>query len=410
MHLEREWRLGLRWIKVDISKAFDRVSRGKLMSMIEEKIGHNRLSKSWYELLKPTTSHLQTCWGNTTLEMKSGIRQGAVESPLLFGMLAELCVQTTADKYGWGSTCPGADGLPVRDVLFMDDAVAWDIKAEDLAARVEQLARELAHWGLEINLDKCQYYCSPYASGSRELEVMGSRMQSDAHLDVMGLCMGVNKTACETLAPLISKAQDSFWSTKHILCRKQNLRKRLQIMDVIVGGCLLWCIGAIMPDGCALGLLNSLQLQFAVWMNNRGRKPGEEWLKHHIRVRREMRAMLYKFQVQRWSARWLQRVWRYAGHRARGCNKPVKVASVQIDEWRQLRWWNVEQNRPQGIRHRGRFFARLMPHERALDRAAGGPWRMVAQDRVLWREREKTYIHNVDVGWTSGRQDSIEGH
>ena len=46
MHLEREWRMGLRWIKLDVSKAFDRVSRSRLMSMIEEKVGHNRLSKA----------------------------------------------------------------------------------------------------------------------------------------------------------------------------------------------------------------------------------------------------------------------------------------------------------------------------------------------------------------------------
>ena len=232
VHLEREWRMGLRWIKVDISKAFDRVSRGRLMRMLEEKIGHNRLSKAWYEMLRPTRSHLQTCWGNTTFEMRSGVRQGAVESPSFFGQLAELCVQTAAEENGWESTCPGADGLPLRDILFMDDAVAWDVKAQDLSKRVEELARELAKWGLEINLSKCQYYCSPYATGDRELEVMGKKLQSEDHLDVMGLCMGVHKTACETLAPLISKSQDGFWAIKHIVCRKQNLRKRL--MDVVV--------------------------------------------------------------------------------------------------------------------------------------------------------------------------------
>ena len=57
----------------------------------------------------------------------------------------------------------------------MDDAVAWDVDAEVLSNRVRQLASELATWGLELNLGKCQYYCSPYASGGRELEVMGTR-------------------------------------------------------------------------------------------------------------------------------------------------------------------------------------------------------------------------------------------
>ena len=35
------------------------------------------------------------------------------------------------------------------------------------------------------------------------------------------------------------------------------------------------------------------------------------------------------------------------------------------------------------------FFALLMPLERALDQAAGGEWRSVAQNRMVWRERER---------------------
>ncbi|CAE7301394.1 Slc34a2, partial [Symbiodinium pilosum] len=234
MHLEREWRLGLRWLKLDISKAFDRVSRGRLMRMLEEKIGHNRLSKAWYEMLKPTRSHLQTCWGATTFEMRTGIRQGAVESPMFFGMLAELCVQTASEKYGWAPECPGAGNLPLRDILYMDDAVMWDVQAEELATRVEQLARELKEWGLEINLAKCQYYSSPYATGNKELMVMGQTMHSDKHLDVMGtevehkmatksmalfrlLCLA-EIVQCGTVAVPISTFRVMMLAAWHVLC------------------------------------------------------------------------------------------------------------------------------------------------------------------------------------------------
>ena len=274
----------------------------------------------------------------------------------------------------------------------MDDIIAWGIKSQDLAVRVEQLAQELARWGLEINLSKYQYYCSPHATGDRQLVVMGHRLDSEDHLDVMGLCMGVNKTACETLAPLISKAQDSFWAIKHIVCRKQSLKKRLYIMNAIVGGCLSWCIGAIIPDGHALGLVSSMQLQFAVWVNHRGRKPGEEWLQRHIRVRREMRATLHRYQVQRWSARWLQMVWRYSGHRARGANNDVKVASVKIDEWRQLEWWLAEQNRTTRNMSQRQVFCQVdAPREGPQ---SGGRWSVEnsgAEQRGMEAKRERVH-------------------
>ena len=86
----------------------------------------------------------------------------------------------------------------------------------------------------------------------------------------------------------------------------------------------------------------------------------------------------------------------------------VWVSSVQLDEWRQLGWWLREQSRPQGVRHRGRFFERLLPREQQLNNAAGGDYRIIAQNRDIWREREQVYIQNMDVKWASGRQDSLE--
>ena len=143
MNVEGEWRLGLRWIKVDVQKAVDRVSGEKLMSMLLARLGRNRLSREWHSLLGPTQAHLQTSWASSTFDMCTGIRQGAVESPVLFSLLAELCFQTTADKHRWAVDVPHTDGLPVRDALFMDDAILRDVRADTLATRVQQLADEL---------------------------------------------------------------------------------------------------------------------------------------------------------------------------------------------------------------------------------------------------------------------------
>ena len=152
----------------------------------------------------------------------------------------------------------------------------------------------------------------------------------------------------------------------------------------------MWCVGAILPDAHALGLVNSLQLQLVTWMLKRGQRAGEEWVQHFVRTRRESRAILHRLEVQRWSTRWLQRVWRYSRHRARAVQQEVWVPSVQLDEWRQLGWWLREQSRPQGVRHRGRFFARLMPREQQLNNAAGGDYRIIAQNRDIWREESRS--------------------
>ena len=61
-----------------------------------------------------------------------------------------------------------------------------------------------------------------------------------------------------------------------------------------------------------------------------------------------------------------------------------------------------------GKRHPQRFYACLMGEERDLDRAAGGPWRVVAVDRGRWRDRRKTWLEQQDLTWASHLQLAIE--
>ena len=154
-----------------------------------------------------------------------------------------------------------------------------------------------------------------------------------------------------------------------------------------------------MPDKHSMGFLNQLQLQLCTWMMGRNRKPGEQWLEHHIRVRREARAAMHRWGCKRWSTIWL--------HRARSATR-LDLVSSKLDGWRTLEWWLGEKTCSHGQRHPARFYAKLMPFEEKLNQAAGGPWRDVAQDRQAWRERERGFVLSMDLDWSSNRQDSLE--
>ena len=407
MSLEREWKWGLQWIKLDLRKAFDSVSRVRLMQMIRERLGLTWLSRAWHGLLQPTQAVLQTLWGSTAISMKSGIKQGAVESPCLFSLLADVCVEETSRRFQWSDSIPPLHDLPLREILYMDDSVLWDVKGSTLATRVEQLAGVLLEWELEINLEKCQLYRSPFSSETSGLVIAGVELRPDNHLDVMGLQLTVQGTASEILAPLLGRARDKFWSLKHIFCRPTNIKKRTKVLSSVVGGSILWCAGGMVPDVQAMGLLNSFQYQLIAWMMRKSRRQHETWLEHRVRTLREARNVLHSTGLGRWSSEWLSRVWRYAGHRARCSNRPIPGAAAILDEFRTLEWWEVEQRRVGGIRHRGRFFAKLMGHERSLNQAAGGAWRIQANSRGQWKHSEKKFIQNMDVEWASGRQDAL---
>ncbi|CAE7610775.1 unnamed protein product, partial [Symbiodinium pilosum] len=126
-------------------------------------------------------------------------RQGSVESPAFFALIADVCVEEAGRRFGWHAECPGLEGLNLREVLFMDDAIVWDTSGPVLGRRLEQLAVVLAEWGLRLNVDKCQLYRSPYCNSQDDVVVGGHTLVADDHLAVMGLKFRVNQTASEML-------------------------------------------------------------------------------------------------------------------------------------------------------------------------------------------------------------------
>ena len=55
--------------------------------------------------------------------MKAGIKQGAVESPSLFAVLAELCFAVALQRFSWHTCSSKLPGLNLRDILLIDDNI-----------------------------------------------------------------------------------------------------------------------------------------------------------------------------------------------------------------------------------------------------------------------------------------------
>ena len=406
--LEREWKFGLAFLKVDLEKAFDCVSKEALMAYVKSKIGRSYEARCWQRLLGRSEAHLHTAWGDSTLRLHHGIRQGAIESPLLFTNLAEWTLEETATRYAWPREDPLLRGLHLTELMFVDDATLWQTSLPALAKRVEQWMTVLREAGLRINLGKCQLYVSPRNKGGGKLVVGGAQLKGDSHLNIMGIRFVVNQTTCDTISPLLARARDKFWGGFHLLGSKASLHGRLRMMERVCGGAGLWCIAAFYPEKTALQAVNSFQLQLVVHMMKLKRGEGEDWLTHRKRVYRAAREALWRGNHKRWSTLWAERYWLYQGHVARGMLVQPPMASSLVSYFRNGSWWREEQRNPQGQRHAGKFYARLTLEENEMDAAAGGSWREQAQLREEWRGRCQGWVSRVDVPWASGRQTMLQ--
>ena len=277
MDLESCWCSGLVAAKIDLRKAFDMTHRPALLDLLWRRLGDGPVYRNWHALLSETSALLVTEWGSSFLQLDRGIRQGAVESPALFSALAEDCLLTCQARFRW-ARAPKAFPELLEEILFMDDGVLWARNAKGLEIKLEQWARVLLEYGLELNPAKCKVYYSPYATSTAQIKVNGVVIPRVEVLEIMGIPFRVGASSSSLIAPLITRARNKFWSLKHLFRAKTSLPGRLKLMERILGGTALWPVCAIMPDSHALGLLNATQLQLVIWMLRLAKRPTEQWL------------------------------------------------------------------------------------------------------------------------------------
>ena len=87
MELAREWKLPIAFMKLDISKAFDSLGRQALLRRLHDRLGDTAGFFCVQNLLCDVVVTVQSPWGCSEVPVLSGIKQGASESPLLFGVV-----------------------------------------------------------------------------------------------------------------------------------------------------------------------------------------------------------------------------------------------------------------------------------------------------------------------------------
>ena len=85
-----------------------------------------------------------------------------------------------------------------------------------------------------------------------------------------------------------------------------------------------------------------------------------------------------------------------------------KPASTIMSEFRDFEWRELEQRRVAGLKHSGRFHAKMGPLDKKMNSICGGcPWRDHAQDRSKWQSLADAWVAHVGVPWASGNQFAI---
>ena len=157
---------------IDLTKAFDLVSREGLFQLLA-RIGCPpkllSIIKSFHTNMKGTVSFDGT--SSEPFDIKSGVKQGCVLAPTLFGIFFSLLLRIafrTSDEGVWIHT--RSDGklynlrrltaatkirkVLIRELLFADDAVFLAHSQEELQRLVSAFSTACRHFGLTISIKK----------------------------------------------------------------------------------------------------------------------------------------------------------------------------------------------------------------------------------------------------------------
>ncbi|CAE7706713.1 unnamed protein product [Symbiodinium sp. CCMP2592] len=404
--LETEWKSGLHFLKLDNAKAYHTLNRSKVLQFLADKLPPvmHREFQCWKKLLAPGVAHIRTPWGLGRVDQTRGIRQGAVESPFIFAIVMEEALHRAQQHQHWPRAVPPLPDLRLGEILFMDDSLLWSASRRDISLKYELLKTALAEWGLRVNPGKTAYYASPYVCDKGPLVLEGQEIPPRAALHVMGIQLQVPLKPAGLMDAGLAKARKKYFASRYVFESRSPIKKRLQTLDMAVGGAALWYSAAVPPTPQGLGAVNSFQLDLVVRMAGFKRRTHETWLEFKTRSVRGARQLLVNSGVERWGTKALKRYWGYMGHAARAASRDEPPPSAVMCYYRPLRWWREQQRERDGVRHPAQFFPYLMNAETKLNRAAGRPdWRDLAQDPVEWKQRETEWLRREDVAWCSGR-------
>lgn len=136
---------------VDLEKAYDRVMRSELWSVLCTYGVDSSLVQALKSLYKDSSACVRingsyTDWFN----IEKGVRQGCVASPWLFNLFMDSCLQDLK-----GDECGlRMEGLRVKCLLYADDLVLLASSAEELQMMVTKINESFEWKGMKMNVSK----------------------------------------------------------------------------------------------------------------------------------------------------------------------------------------------------------------------------------------------------------------
>ena len=387
-----EWNGSFVFLKVDIKRAFDRVSHTALLKSLlhletDKRAIEGIAGEILFAKVRPTLNAIEA---DAEVKLRRGVRQGSPLSGLLFIMILSDVLRPLERKWAkneWGCFC---GSLWYSYLLFADDPVLIGKDSVEIKAMLGDLQDALRLVGLETNEAKFQYIYGPMEEWMRKgAKILPGTDQSEKGMIVLGRLLrgGSVPDDIEDLRMKKAKGWGRYHAYKKILKHHTSRRHKLHLVESCILQAVLWMANTWKPTQQICRELRGFHLAVlrAVFPRPPGQRP--EDCHPNTYHSRWIITMLQEEKRHLADVIFLQRFHRWAGHLARTPHAPLR----QIIEYRDGDWWHRQHLPPWGIRHegdRGNFHR----WDQSLTDLHGVGWKDQARDRTQWKKLEVDLI------------------
>ena len=234
-----EWSSPLYLLFVDFEKAFDSLDRETMWKILR----HYGIPDKIINVIKVQYRDFtcQVLHGGTMtvpIEVKTGVRQGCLLSPLLFLVVLDWVTKNAYESKRLGLQWTLTQRL--EDLDYADDLCLLTHRLTDMRVKVEKLQEFGGQVGLTINIKKTKEMRIG-VGGQEALELNGEAVERVSEFTYLGSVISETGGTDEDIAARIRKAQSTFsmlmpvWKEKSI-----RLRTKLRIFNTNVKTALLY--------------------------------------------------------------------------------------------------------------------------------------------------------------------------
>ncbi|CAH8662821.1 unnamed protein product [Heterobilharzia americana] len=240
-----EWQSPLHLNFIDFEKAFDSVDREviwKLLQYYGVPQTFIRLIQQLYE--DATCQVIHNGKLSDAFEVKTGVKQGCLLSPMIFLIVVDWIMQQTVGSEKRGIHWTTEKNL--EDLDFADDLCLMSHKLEDLQAKTNKLIEEAAKTGLQVNIEKTEVMKIPHHHHQQQqqqtpITVNGRNLKEVTSFTYLGSTVSTTGGTDEDVKVRIGKARQAFISLKPVWRSSAlSMRNKIRIFNTNVKSVLLY--------------------------------------------------------------------------------------------------------------------------------------------------------------------------